>query len=135
MSTSHFQETNRITVVPGFPSQPLTDLRSIVESPLLEATYPKTGEPLTLPFVNKRYRAQVRVLDFKPNNLEDFAHYLDDPKYILNADPNRPSNRWEWQFYLLIGDANPSPGQSPIIMKLIVQEKYAEFLLNLTACE
>ncbi|KAF2667035.1 hypothetical protein BT63DRAFT_327557 [Microthyrium microscopicum] len=128
-------------VVPGFPLEILTDVVSIIEAPELQGTNPRTGKPITFPFVNKSYRAQVRVLDFKPD-LEDFCQSLDDPEY--NDIPMDTSatwnftqceNRWEWAFYLLVEDAHPNLGQPREKLMLIVNNKNAQFLLNLDACD
>jgi hypothetical protein len=99
---------------------------------------------IVYPFINMNVRAQVRVVDFFPSKLEDFAHCLDDHKY--NDQPSRldrdddetfiddtPGNRWEWGFWLLLEDAKEVPGQETARMKVLVAGQDAEYLLKLDA--
>lgn len=92
-----------------------------------------------LPFVNARYRARVRVVDFKPDNLEDFAQPVGDPSYDdLASDAEEDwdgiPKGWEWAFCLLVEDAlSTSPEKTR--MRLIVANDGAEHLLKMDATE
>lgn len=92
------------------------------------------GITYRLPFQNLSYRSSVRVVDFFPPSLEDFA-VLEEP----SNDP-RPSNerpiQWEWRFCLLVESASSPPaGQPREQMKLYLDNNSAQCLLNLDACE
>ncbi|KAK8209865.1 hypothetical protein IWZ01DRAFT_506918 [Phyllosticta capitalensis] len=104
-----------------------------------------TGVEVRLPFINAKFRTQVRVVDFHPPDLRDFSRSLSDPSYNnmpagdtqsttggvhtgLTASPPR----WEWAFYLLIEDATqPQNGKENVRIPLLVADKDAEYLLKL----
>jgi hypothetical protein len=100
---------------------------------------------MELPFICAKYRSRVRVVDFKPDKLEDFAHALDDPSYN-DSQEDPPSSyddldltprRWEWAFCLLVEDAlRPQNDQErPERLRLLVAKDGAECLLKLDATE
>ncbi|KAF2138803.1 uncharacterized protein K452DRAFT_255690 [Aplosporella prunicola CBS 121167] len=106
--------------------------------------YTHKGTKYVLPFINASYRANLRVVDYYPHNLEDFAHPLFDDTYN-NVEPEVTDDSpvemfsqspplWEWAFYLLVEDARQPPGAtSPTRMRLLVADKDAEHLLKLDA--
>ena len=108
--------------------------------------YTHKGTQYVLPFTNASYRANLRVVDYYPHNLEDFVHSLSDDTYN-NIDPETTDDSpldmfsqsprlWEWAFYLLVEDARQPPGAtSPARMRLLVADKEAEHLLKLDANE
>jgi hypothetical protein len=132
-------------VVAANPDKPFLTLSKIMETPY--RTYrDRQGDEQTLPFVNMKCRSRVRVVDFYPPDLQDFAQSLDDPDYnggdsgygssaISMEGSSLLSSRWEWAFYLLVEDARPTPGQEQVRIPLLVQGQDAEFLLNLAATE
>ena len=91
-------------------------------------------------------RARVRVVDFFPPDLEDFAQCLDDLDYndVAGEDVTMedsqfeimtPRDRWEWCFYLRVEDARPMPGVEPLRMNILVHGDDAVYLLGLDATE
>lgn len=78
-----------------------------------------------LPFVNRKYRADVRVCDFFPANLKDFARRKRVKQQVVgldllsndgesdvasssdDADDGEESAVWEWCFWLQLEDASP----------------------------
>ncbi|KAE8352859.1 hypothetical protein BDV28DRAFT_148630 [Aspergillus coremiiformis] len=99
------------------------------------------GIAYRLPFQNLCYRATVRVADFFPPNIEDFA-VPPEPKDNRSRS-SMPGNtegdsitQWEWRFCLLIEDAlPPPPGQPKEHIKLFVSGADAEFLLKMSAAD
>ncbi|KAF2087850.1 hypothetical protein K490DRAFT_65130 [Saccharata proteae CBS 121410] len=108
------------------------------------------GISLTLPFINAKYRARVRVVDFMPPDLRDFSRSVADPTYndtpftptpstnpsSLISTPSQP--KWEWSFCLLVEDASQPPtgnGTPPDRIPLLIHDKNAEGLLKMDACD
>ena len=92
---------------------------------------------MVLPFVNAKYRTRVRVVDFAPKDVEDFAHCMADPEW--NTTPNsgdrRSGSRWEWGFVLLVEDANAPMGKAPERLRLFVNNSAGQGLLKMSASE
>lgn len=112
------------------------------------------GAPYTFPFQNINSRATVRVIDFFPPKLVDFA--VPRPRSseyaILSEDgcseseSDRPSNdlddrcdaedvQWEWRFGLVLEDALGARHQEKASMEVYVTGQDAEGLLKLEAEE
>ncbi|KAL1999243.1 hypothetical protein VTN02DRAFT_4832 [Thermoascus thermophilus] len=105
------------------------------------------GVEYRLPFQNLRYRATVRVVDFFPPKLEDFAVPYNPEYAMLSGSESDEEDEedtmmngrhrrrlWEWRFCLLVEDGTPPPrGQPRERVKLFVSGPDAEFLLKLTA--
>jgi protection-of-telomeres protein 1 len=96
--------------------------------------------------MNITFRAQVRVVDFYPPRLADFAQSLDDPRYnnapdlTLDDDDDSmnltPQSRWEWAFWITVEDALKSGEQTaPDRLRVLVHGKDAQYLLKLDACD
>ena len=111
-----------------------------------------TGVDFDLPFQNVCCRAKVRVVDFFPPNLEDFAVPCDEFEDLPDHSDEesdrddvqrrqighgfRRIDRWDWMFYLLIEDANKtSSGTKRETMRLLVADRDAEYLLKMDAKE
>jgi hypothetical protein len=89
----------------------------------------------------------VRVVDFFPPKIEDFAvrcisrSAMRSDSEISSDDedfegPNSQNHiTWEWRFCLLVEDANLIPGQPPERIKLFVSGLDAVYLLKLDAVE
>lgn len=89
----------------------------------------------------------MRVVDFYPHDIRDFAHSLGNASYndftedrdeddSFLDEYSQPASQWEWGFYLLVEDASLVKGSgSPARMKLLVRHEEAEFLLNMDAVE
>ncbi|MCJ1479389.1 hypothetical protein MMC13_008074 [Lambiella insularis] len=150
-------------VVCAHSSIPPRSLSSIL---CLEKTHAHTtanGTSCTLPFQNICSRATVRVVDFFPHDLADFAvrhrtsefdALSDDGDHDDSSDgtsdvnssiqsatpsdeePERSQGRekkWEWRFCLLLEDANPSMEKARDRIKVYVADQDAEFLLKMDA--
>ena len=116
---------------------------------------PPKGAPYTLPFQNLNSRATVRVIDFIPPNLVDFA--VPRPKaseYDILSEgseggDDQPSDdvrddrpeaddgrRWEWRFGLVLEDAlGGRHRENRATIEVYVAGQDAEGLLNLEAEE
>lgn len=64
------------------------------------------------PFTNRRYRAKVRVVDYFPEEIENFAVKIRSNEIQISSKDGyiEPSNsrtgyRWEWRFSFLLEDA------------------------------
>ncbi|KAL9623363.1 MAG: hypothetical protein Q9160_002256 [Pyrenula sp. 1 TL-2023] len=123
-----------------------TALEEVLDSSVLLAKSPE-GNTYHLPFHNVSYLAKVRVLDFLPNRLEDFAAPHAGPLYdaILSSASEDSSSEmdidssgdihWEWRFALLVEDASlpPRSGQERKPMILQVFGTDGDYLLNMDA--
>ena len=110
----------------------LTTITSILDASSLLRHTPSSN-PFHLPFQNSCYKSKVRVIDFFPDNLEDFAAPVRESQYgklddgdsdsdvnmsdADDASPQLPATgtsgdsglRWQWRFMLLVEDARPAP--------------------------
>ncbi|KAJ5812879.1 Telomere end binding protein [Penicillium robsamsonii] len=80
------------------------------------------GVVYQLPFQNVTYHSQVRVVDFFPPRIEDFA-----------VQTNLESQfGWEWRFCLLVEGVEPKPSKQLAreVMKLYVSGQDGDFLLD-----
>lgn len=123
----------------SYEEVPISQIRAILdpENALHEHT-PRSGNPYALPFHNARYRAKVRVVDYGPKELEDFAVPVlseeDDTKSIDSMawqyDDGTP--RYEWHFSLLLEDAtsNTKPASSSDKLWVEVHHEQAQFLFG-----
>jgi len=93
-----------------------------------------------LPFICARYRSRVRVVDFKPDNLEDFARPVGDGSddnfetESMSEWDGTQQKKWEWAFCLLVEDAVGGLAQKTR-MRIIVAADGAEHLLRMEAAE
>ncbi|PGH01792.1 hypothetical protein AJ80_08958 [Polytolypa hystricis UAMH7299] len=134
------------------PTVPCSPLSSILHNESHNNTSPD-GIEYRLPFQNLQYRSSIRVVDFFPPNLEDFAvrydvesAMLSDAESVDEHDDDdgegesamrRRRWRWEWRFCLLVEDGKPrlraNPGEERERMQLFVAEADAVFLLQMDA--
>jgi protection of telomeres protein 1 len=120
----------------------LSTLSDILNAPERQIKTPE-GIQVTLPFLNAKWRARVRVVDFSPRELEDFARCFDTEEITsaglpdpYETDPSSlPNNGWEWAFYLLVEDAKPPKGEKPTQMALLVNNHRGQGLLKMDACK
>ncbi len=115
---------------------------------------PPNGAPYTLPFQNINSRATVRVIDFFPPNLVDFAVLRPRAsEYAILSDDDcsesendQQSNdiddrsvaeeaQWEWRFALVLEDALSARQQGKATIEVFVTGQDAEGLLKLEAEE
>lgn len=115
------------------------------------------GNPCTLPFLNVKFRINVRVVDFFPPNLEDFAvgnrsseydalsdigcDSGSDDDFVLGSgvkeqnEDQKSAIKWEWCFALLVEDADAVPvkGKEPDRIVVYVSGHDGDCLLKLDA--
>jgi protection-of-telomeres protein 1 len=125
--------------VASFPEIKLSSVAEILHNPSLKTKDAK-GVDIVLPFVNAKYRTRIRVVDFFPHNLEDFARSMADPDWHTalkgtNSGDIRPSTRWEWGFVLLVESSNIPTGTTPERLRLFVNNPAGQHLLNMNASE
>ncbi|KAF2156559.1 hypothetical protein K461DRAFT_288963 [Myriangium duriaei CBS 260.36] len=100
-----------------------------------------TGSDEDLPFVNHRRRCQLKVVDFYPLDLADFASPSSQAIHASRTQSDDEMDidppEWEWHFFLLVQDAvRPAGSNVPIEqMWLHVSNDAAQYLLNLDACD
>jgi protection of telomeres protein 1 len=109
------------------------------------------GNSFQLPFQNCKYKSKVRVVDFFPQDVADFAaprrtsqydelsdceRSDDDSDIDLTQAPSDQDLEWRWRFFLLIEDARPQPGRqgTPTQMELLVADGDGDYLFNMEAC-
>jgi hypothetical protein len=97
----------------------------------------RTKDGFDLPFVNAKYKAQLRVVDFSPNSLNDFCHCMSDSKWNPSAvfHDRRRNDEWQWGFVLLVEDANPPRDEQPVRFPLFVCNDSGKKLLKMDAFE
>jgi protection-of-telomeres protein 1 len=127
----------------AFPDEPIISLAEILK--------PKTislSEEHVSPFNLCKYRANVRVVDYFPPKLEDFAigrrssvfdmlsDYsggedtdLEEDRRIFKSGKGFPKDIWEWRFALLVEDASSKVAKERLW--LIVDNHAAQGLLGL----
>ncbi|KAI4206953.1 MAG: hypothetical protein LQ348_000738 [Seirophora lacunosa] len=142
------------------PDVPLRSLSSILSLDTHAFTTPN-GTPFTLPFQNIKSRAIVRVVDFFPDRLVDFAvrkkksefdvlsDYSqgssdDSPRWSEDSDDGRnklpadtddereDKDEWEWRFGFVLEDACST---GPERLSVHVSGADAVFLTKLDACD
>ncbi|ROT40866.1 hypothetical protein SODALDRAFT_349012 [Sodiomyces alkalinus F11] len=133
--------------------QPVTALSVILERHIYPATVHGASIDCQLPFTCARYRANVRVVDFFPQRLEDFAFPRkvsdyealsdyssssssseDDDASILGGDGRE--RVWEWRFALCLEQAMPSSAKGPREnLWAVVSNTDAQLLTGLDACD
>lgn len=115
-------------------------------------TQPTDGRSSFSPFHNCKYKANVRVVDYFPANIEEFAvgcrvseyDMLSDYSGGENTDPEEdmrsfrsgkgfPEKDWQWRFAVQVVDANPKASTER--MWLVVNNSDAQMLLSLDAAE
>lgn len=106
------------------------------------------GNDFHLPFQNCVYKSKVRVVDFYPDHLEDFAVPVRENQYaaldsdeeseesgsdidMIDADSATDGVTWQWRFILLIEDSSShKAGSVSHQMELLVSDSDGEYLLN-----
>jgi protection-of-telomeres protein 1 len=135
------------------PPTPLTTILNSVPRILQQST----GLEYTLPFTNEKYRCNVRVIDYFPHKLEDFAVGRRTSEYEVlsdysggestdNGEDMRLFRRgkgfggektWEWRFALKVVDADkkssPKTEKTEEFAWLVVDNPAAQMLLNMDA--
>ena len=108
------------------------------------------GNTFRLPFQNCRYKSEIRVVDFYPDDIANFSvpHQTSDREVATDdnysgsdseLDPRQVEQavlEWEWRFVLLVEDARlpaciKQQSSQPAQMELLVAHSDACFLLNM----
>jgi protection of telomeres protein 1 len=97
----------------GYRDVSLSTVRDILDPENLRHTNTSpTGQEYVLPFINAKYRTRVRIVDYWPKDLRDFAQpALPDDEESEQSPINTiysVSQKWEWYFCLTLEDASPS---------------------------
>ncbi|KAF5877234.1 putative telomere-binding alpha subunit central domain-containing protein [Botrytis fragariae] len=121
-------------------------------SSILQRTSPISSDPkfagINAPFENNIYKTNLRVVDYLPHSIADFAvgrkisefdvlsDYSgdedDDPKEDMQSfreGKGCVERKWEWFFSLVVEDANPDASKERAILR--VENYDAQMLLNL----
>ncbi|KAF4210687.1 hypothetical protein CNMCM8980_004052 [Aspergillus fumigatiaffinis] len=146
LSLSKKYEINK-NIQASNPSIRCTSLEDILDGEFHENVSPNQIE-YRIPFQNVCYRATVRVVDFFPPKLEDFAvpegsdheprpdAELDETLNSHSSNSSGRTIRWLWRFCLLVENVPPpTHGKSRERMKLFVSGADAEYLLKLDAAD
>ncbi|KAL4923946.1 telomere-binding alpha subunit central domain protein [Aspergillus undulatus] len=110
------------------PNMEYISLEEIIDNPSHNNRSPD-GIEYRLPFQNLCYLSTVRVVDFYPPLLEDFA--------VLQKHTSLASShtyeKWEWRFCLLVESPSRAvPGQQKERVRLFVSHSEAEHLLKMS---
>ncbi|KAI1337473.1 hypothetical protein F5Y15DRAFT_417942 [Xylariaceae sp. FL0016] len=147
------------------PEVPITSVPDIIAPIPWTTTIDAEEITLTLPFANLRYRTNVRIVDFRPRKLEDFATWRQNTEYDILSDCSQDASSssesdsddderqhqktldrytgpktWEWRFALLLEDADPKKaslkqGQPPPRLWALVDNTGAQQLTSLDATD
>ncbi|KAL4909280.1 hypothetical protein BDW74DRAFT_79615 [Aspergillus multicolor] len=114
-------------------------LEAIINNPSHNNSGPK-GVTYRLPFQNLCYLTTVRVVDFYPPMLEDFAVQQEHTSHAYDRkhDPATLGTikKWEWRFCLLVESPTPATaGQPKERLKLFVSDYEAQHLLQESATD
>ncbi|KAI1458905.1 hypothetical protein F4805DRAFT_106459 [Annulohypoxylon moriforme] len=131
--------------------QPVFPVSSIIEPIPYKTTVDGQEVTLTLPFTCAKYRTNVRVVDFRPSKLVDFAIWRKSLESDVLSDESGDSDSesdgdgtldryagrkiWEWKFSLLLEDADPKRKGEDNKFWVVVDNTEAQLLLNLDATD
>lgn len=106
------------------------------------------GHAFSVPFQNCCYKCKVRVIDYFPDSIADFAAPVQPSNGWLSDDDSDDSDshvagtpegghdvKWEWRFFLLVEDARPPGSKEQAQMELLIADTDGEYLLNMEACD
>jgi protection of telomeres protein 1 len=126
-------------------SVPTSSIATIIAPSYHLASINSEQVDIRLPFINAKYKSYVRVVDFHPPSLTQFAVGRNKPKYgdiLLSDDDNSSDDEsaapdldatWEWRFSLQLEDAAPSP--SPQRVWVVVDNAEGQQLTGLDAAD
>ncbi|KAF2999939.1 hypothetical protein E8E14_000183 [Neopestalotiopsis sp. 37M] len=134
--------------------EPVFPLSTILERVSLTTGIDGEQVEMTLPFTNAKYRAHVRVVDYRPRKLHNFAAWRKVTEYDMlddgESDPDSGDEddmgmaayagrkSWEWRFALQLEEAGPNAGKDgapPKRLWAVVNNSEAQFLTNMDACD
>ncbi|KAB5545595.1 hypothetical protein GE09DRAFT_1175173 [Coniochaeta sp. 2T2.1] len=141
---------NPLIVCESPPDRPFVSVASIQEQMVMPIESDKQKMRLPLPFVNAKYCANVRVVDFHPARLEDFARPRqvnafdvlsdDGGSEAISSDEDDDDSihggekKWEWRFSLKLEDVTPK-AEEPKTIWVVVPNMEAQYLTNLDATD
>ncbi|CAK3807495.1 telomere-binding alpha subunit central domain-containing [Lecanosticta acicola] len=121
----------------SYEEVPVSSVRKILDPENVEHEHDTpNGNSDVLPFINAKYRARVRVVDYEPKSLEEFAVPVlaeDDGKSVDSmAWQYEGTPKHEWHFSLLLEDASrrTAGGSEGDRIWVQVHHEQAQFLLG-----
>lgn len=126
------------------PGQPVRLLSEFLDPKHYISQEKDITEPL--PFLNRKFRANTRVVDFSPDRLEDFAVGRAVSEYDILSDHGSGEDpdsghensglpqkkEWKWQFALRLEDGDASDdSKAKGQLWAVVDNSDAQFLLGL----
>ncbi|KAI0396146.1 hypothetical protein F5Y17DRAFT_420509 [Xylariaceae sp. FL0594] len=136
--------------------QPVTPVYAIVEPATWNTTLDGKEVSLTLPFTCAKYRTNARVVDFRPQRLEDFASWRKSTEADVLSDFGSDSSSesesssedsdssdssqdagtgvWEWHFALQLEGVDPKSKNNAKFW-VLVDNNEAQQLTSLDACD
>ncbi|KAM7199214.1 hypothetical protein V8F20_005816 [Naviculisporaceae sp. PSN 640] len=134
-------------------SKPPSTIESMLEMPTYRITVDGLPVDAVVPFSCSKFRGRVRVVDFHPRNLKDFARRRFTSQWDVLSDQSENDESsddeeslmergykpvWEWRFALELQDALPrkgSDGEKPKSLWVIVDNSEGQYLTGLDACD
>lgn len=135
--------------------QSIVPLSAMLEPVPYRTTIKNEATSLDLPFTNVKFRTQVRVVDFHPSNLQDFAVRVKRNKYACLSDNGNESGgdasstsssseieterggyNWNWRFALKVEEVSAVPSKTkkrPASTWVLVNNQDAQLLTDLDA--
>lgn len=149
-----FPPNDLVTVKCENEKQPLSTVAELLEQIYFETLIGQDAAKLPLPFINANYRTSVRVKNYLPHRLEDFAFAkLKGDVYDVLSDAESESSvdsddetmdrfvtstkiaGWEWRFHLLLEDARDPDSDQKDTVWVTVDNHAAQCLLNMNASD
>ncbi|KXH55053.1 telomere-binding alpha subunit central domain-containing protein [Colletotrichum salicis] len=143
--------------------EPAVDVAAILQPATQEFIFQNAPLTVKLPFHNAQYRTNVRVVDFHPSRIQDFACIRKQSEYDALSDfsgtdseddddddeeghvtidkyVSTSEHSWEWRFALCLQDATAAKGPKTQGKKtnrfwVVVDNMDAQLLTNLDACD
>ncbi|KAH7418995.1 hypothetical protein BKA64DRAFT_649839 [Cadophora sp. MPI-SDFR-AT-0126] len=133
----------------SFPDKSPRSLKEITDP---EKIAQPDGSSYASPFTVRKYRANVRVVNYAPERIEDFSVWRRESEYDMLSDYSGGENTdveedmrsftsgkgfakkiWEWRFWLQVEDASPptDPKSPKKRLWLLVENSAAQSLLGL----
>ncbi|KAL2075292.1 hypothetical protein VTL71DRAFT_235 [Oculimacula yallundae] len=133
----------------SFPDRPCVPLKDILEP---EKLLQLSGPGFASPFTVRKYRANVRIVNFAPERIEDFSVWRRESEYDVLSDYSGGEDTdveedmrsysagkgfakkiWEWRFWIQVEEAGLSAGSKgpKERMWLLVDNSSAQCLLGL----
>ncbi|GJC93837.1 telomere-binding alpha subunit central domain-containing protein [Colletotrichum higginsianum] len=144
-------------VIAEYPEQPAVPVSVILEPAKYETAHQGGPLLLDLPFTCAKYRTNVRIIDFYPRRLQDFARVRKQTECDILSDysgtDSEPEEEavtidsfvdagdriWQWRFALRLQDvtaaAKDSSGQKDNSFWAVVDNMDAQLLTSLDACD